>query len=288
MAQRINQETIFASPVTFLEGVLALDEPLAFLSSGFPQAAVRMGLVDGLNGFRKQGKNPDIDPSTDPETVWTEGGLYPYQTSEFQAVIKSSDNRDTLSGIGANKVRVIGLAGPDWEQVSEEVQLTGTGEVLTQRTDWIRLDRALVTEAGSHKINHGKIEIFAGSGGDVVSTIEPDVGQTQICVLTIPGDRRGFITGVDAGMLAAANATEAEIGLFTRDNETGQESFRLRSSFGLRGSGSSTFSDRFELPIIVKPRTDIELRVMRVDGNNTGISGVFKVVGVQERLFEEQ
>lgn len=252
------------------------------------RAAIRAGLVSGVNGFRKQGANNDIDTDSLPETIWFNGGLYPWQDGTDQAAeLVSADAADTSAGTGARTVRIVGLAGDDWEQVSETVTLNGTTAVATVRTDWKRIDRAVVVTAGSGQTNAGKITVQVAGGGDVFCALEAETSGTQLCVLTIPGDRKGAILGISLTLLSTANATECEVGLFTRDNSVADAPFRLRSSIGLRGAGTTTFQEVFDLPIIVNPKTDIELRVLRVDSNNVSIAAVFEVIGLRTWFLDQ-
>lgn len=286
MTQKFNQEALFEAPVLMTQGVVAQDTVLAFLESQWPDVARRAGLLSGLSGFRKFGKNDDIDTATLPESIWLQGGLYPFQSSTYQAEVLSSSANDTAAGTGARTVRIIGLAGDDWSQVTETITMNGTSAVAGTRTDWRRIDRAFAVTVGSGGVNEGDITVRLQGGGAVQSTIGAGRGQTQVGVLTIPGDRKGAIVSWSCSMLTTGSTTEMEIGIFTRDNSLTDPSWRVRSQLGLRGAGTTTHTEHFRNPIILNPTTDIDVRVLACDSNNVGVATTFEVLGFASSLLD--
>ena len=263
-------------------------EVKAFLAQWDVNIAARAGLISGLSGFRKFGANQDIDTGTTPETIWNVGGLYPWndQTTTFQAEVVSTSANDAAAGTGSRTIRVIGLAGDDWLQVTEDVTMNGTTPVTTVRTDWRRIDRMVGLTAGSLGLNDGDISASATGGGDTYAQMGAGFGQTQLCAMTIPGDRVGLLMGWEASILQAGNGTNAELDLFTRDNTSADPHWRLRATMGLRGAGTTSFgSFRFNMPIRLNGKTDVDVRCTRTTNNNTRIAATFEILGVSNDII---
>jgi hypothetical protein len=143
----------------------------------YPEVAVRLGLVNGVTNLRKFGKNPDVDITGLPETVWNDDGLYPFQAGTFSLEVLSSSTEDGAGGsTGALTLTVQGLAGTDWLLAEETVTLNGTGIVTFARTDWRRVFRAFVVTAGSAGSNVGTITIRLASAGATQAVLSADRG----------------------------------------------------------------------------------------------------------------
>lgn len=254
-------------------GITSKRRLINFLIQRYPGAAVELGLIAGAEAEVKFGVDRDIDIATAPTTLWSPGGLYPFQSGEFSLEALSDDANDTALGTGTRKVLVTGLAGDNWDATIDVITLDGETPALSAITNWRRVWRAWGYSSGSSKTNAGVITARVAGGGDTQVSIEAGAGQSQVCVTTVPGGCQGEISGIGANILASVSGTEVEIGLFTRENLNGDEPFRLRHPLGLVGHGSSAQDRTFRYPIQVPEKTDIELRVVKTTNNNTSVSG---------------
>lgn len=257
---------------------------LAWLQSKYPEVSVCFDLIDGVRDIRKFGKNNDVDSTSVPETIWVGGGLYPFQAAAYQAEAVSADAADAAAGTGARSIRLLGLAGDDWLSAEEDVIMNGTTAVSTVRTDWRRIDRSFVVSAGTGGVNAGAITVRLQGAGATQAIIEAEFGQTQQAATTVPGNYQGGIISWSTHMLNIAN-TEMEIGLFTRDNSLSNPAWRIRSHMGLMGNGDTSFQDPFRVPIMVGPKTDIDIRVVASNANNVRVASIFEILQVQMVLL---
>ena len=70
---------------------------------------VSKGLVPKHALVHKFGHNLDVDTTTDPETVWSAGGIYTFDTSASPLRIVSNDINDRQGDTGARKIKIQGL-----------------------------------------------------------------------------------------------------------------------------------------------------------------------------------
>jgi hypothetical protein len=118
--------------------------------------------VTGLSSITKFGSNLDIDTNSDPETIWSTGGLYQFPSSAGQISIVSSSSDDTSTGTGARTVLVQGL-DENYNEVEETFTLNGVSAVTSSSSSWIRAHRAKVLSAGTGEVNAGTITITHGA-----------------------------------------------------------------------------------------------------------------------------
>ena len=89
---------------------------------------------DGKETFYKLGYNSAITTSTDPEDVWTKGGLYtfPLTTTPVNYIVSSAaadagsnnsldQDNTTLNGAGARAVHIKGL-NIDYEEIERKLK----------------------------------------------------------------------------------------------------------------------------------------------------------------------
>lgn len=92
--------------------------------------------ISNLKLINKFGYNSEIDTATDPEDVWSYGGIYTFITSPIPLFISSSDNTDT---------QIITVSGLDenWLTQTQTVTLAGQTKTPIAGT-WMRIDRLLI------------------------------------------------------------------------------------------------------------------------------------------------
>lgn len=245
-----------------------------------PRDAASIGLMDGVIPVHKFGTNGTIDTATTPETIWPLSGLYPFQgTTSFQVEALSDDAADTSAGAGTRIIRMIGLAGDNWDVTTEDIVMNGVTPVSGVRTDWKRTPRAWSLTSGSNGTNVGNITIRLVSGGVAQAYIIAGMGQTQLGLMTTPGDHCAIIGAWTARILKAGGANvEVELGMFTKDNSLADSSWRMRDQLSLRGVGSSGGGGQMEVPILIESdKTDIDIRVLSTTANGISVTTNFDV-----------
>lgn len=116
------------------------------------------------------------------ETIFDDGGVYPFpQTAQTLGVV-SDDTADTMS------VLITGLDG-DYNKITETVELTGQSEVSTTQS-FLRVNDARITSGE----NAGDITISSGS--DVVALIKSGDGVHKAIVYSVPAGHSLFIKKV--------------------------------------------------------------------------------------------
>ena len=192
---------------------------------------------------QKFGANPAVGAGT-TEDIWNGGGLY---TGFLQAAIavrvKSGGHaNDTDGGSGAQSVIVVGL-NQNWEDAAEIITLAGASQSSATVTTFIRVYRAYIVDVGTYGgANTGDITIET-TGGVVVAVVAAELGQTQMCIYTVPASKTAFIRRL--GVTVEANKATT-VHYFQRQNAddvvTPYTGKRLVFSFaGLTGSASEMF-----------------------------------------------
>ena len=229
--------------------------------------------ISNLKLINKFGYNSEIDTATDPEDVWSYGGIYTFITSPIPLFISSSDNTDT---------QIITVSGLDenWLTQTQTVTLAGQTKTPIAGT-WMRIDRAFNSDSTEFA---GRVYIYedttpvAGvpSASFVRGVIETDAQQTQMALYTIPDDVNGYIPSIIANIYNAGNADSSSLIQMRVRFEGGI--FRDIFRFSLNSTGSSTNTYSFKFPVKFPPRTDIIFRVIEVSKNDTAVSINFQIV----------
>lgn len=226
-----------------------------------------------LTFINQVGNNGDIDTDSDPEDVWSYGGLYTFILSPVPLFISSSDNTDT---------QIITVSGLDenWLPQTQVITLTGQTKAPILGT-WMRIDRAFNSDATEFA---GRVYIYedttpvAGvpTASFVRGVIETDSQQTQMALYTIPANKTGYISAIIANVYNAGNADASALIQMRVRFEGGvfRDIFRL----SLNTTGSSTNTYTFLFPDKFPPKTDIIFRVLEVNKNNTAVAINFQIV----------
>lgn len=159
--------------------------PLPILTRDFLMN-VGFGLVPG-GGYTRVaalGNNPDIDTATIPEDIWTGGGVYPWMTAATALEIVSSSANDAAAGTGARTVVINGL-DIDYVVVTQTITLNGITPVAVP-TNLFRINSALITSAGSGKVNAGDLTIRDAGAGTTRAIIPLGYGITRQSIYTVP------------------------------------------------------------------------------------------------------
>lgn len=211
----------------------------------------------------KFGANFDIDQATDPESVWAGGGLYPWASFATAQTIycistSASDTATlTLEGLDSN-----------YNEQTETVTLTGTSAVATTST-FIRVFR-MSYEDGP---NVGTITARVTSGtGTVVAQIDVAFAQTLLAVYTVPAGHTAYMVALDASIDSSKNC---QILMFQR---LFGKPFRI--SHIAEASGHYRYD--YHAPLRVPEKTDIDIRVDNVSGNDSRVTANFDIVLIRD------
>ncbi len=211
----------------------------------------------------KFGANFDIDQATDPESVWTGGGLYPWASLATAQTIycistSASDTATlTVEGLDAN-----------YNEQTESVTLTGTSAVATTST-FIRVFR-MTYEDGA---NVGTITARVTSGtGTVVAQIDVAYAQTLMAVYTVPAGHTGYMVALDGTIDSNKNC---QILMYHR---LFGKPFRIAHI----AESSSHYRYDYHAPLRIPEKTDIDIRVDNVSGNDSRVTANFDIVLIRD------
>jgi hypothetical protein len=232
-------------------------------ASNIPIAA---GEVDGYSNVHKFGMI-DGSSGTDWSTIWTAADTastknYPWGITAGTVSIISAVDDDTDGGAGAHTITVEGLDA-NYNPVSESFTLSGETETGEGSIVFHRVNRAYITGGNT---NLGKIQIKNGT--EVVAEIAAGMGQTQMCVYTIPAGKTGYLTRVAA---SSSKNISTVISLFQRPH--GQVFIRTASSMALYQNNQHISLD---VPLPFSEKTDLDLR--QLGASNNTIAADFNII----------
>jgi len=238
---------------------------------------VSKGLVPKHTLVHKFGQNLDIDTTTDPETVWSAGGLYTFPSSADTLKIISNDADDNGTGTtGALTIKVQGLDA-NYGLIEEDFTLNGQTAV-TGSKNFIRVFRAFVTSAGSSELNEGTITINNSDDSLTLATIPALHGQTQMAVYTIPANHKAYLTSFSASMSKATPSAAIVLEMIFRKDGVK----RVKQNISIDTTGSTSFIKEFKMPLPIEEKTDVYVNAKEVSQNNSGVFSNFALVLVEQ------
>ena len=229
---------------------------------------VASGYSDDHTFNHKFGAAPSISINT-TSSVWdVPDTLYPWTALDTPAVVNVERNDADDTGL------VVTIQGLDseWNFQEEQITITGADQVGTKL--WRRVNRAFVTSSTA-TVNVGNIDIEAGAaGGTTVARITAELGQTLMCVYTIPAGYIGYLYHGTMTVQANADATGF---MFIRRNTVGT-TFRVAHTFEV--SGGSQYDYTFSFPPPIPEKSDIDVRAT-VRSNNARVTAAFDILLVE-------
>lgn len=220
----------------------------------------------------KFGHNANV--GTEPETIWSEGGLYTFLTDAVSMTLSSSNANDAGGGTGAQVCTVYGL-DKNYKEVVKTLTLNGQNAV-TLSPDLLRVNRIIVNRAGSTGYNEGKIyvgtgNVTTGKPATVHASVEVSKNQTLVGMWTVPAGYDAYIENV---YFSVGGGFEMEVELYIGEhNET------MALKFGATIT-SDTMYHKFSYPLKVSQKSDIELRASVLSGG-VHVDGGFEVLMVK-------
>ena len=240
---------------------------------------VSKGNIPGATAVFKFGYNPDVNGTE--ETIWNNGGDYDWEalTAATRMYFSSTSANDSIADIGARQVVIQGLDA-NYVEITETVDLTGQTQAATTQ-EFLRVNRAYVLTAGSSGTSIGTIygssEVGVAAGvptGNIVINMGL-LNQSQLGIYTVPAGRTfylddlNFTAGISqASKTATVRAVVREFGGV----------FRTRY---INVVQSNQLIAKFEYPLAIPEKSDIELRVVTNSSNNQ-IGGSFQGVLIEE------
>jgi hypothetical protein len=238
---------------------------------------VSKGLVPKHSLVHKFGHNLDINTDSDPETIWSTGGLYVFPSSADTLKIISNDVDDNGTGTtGALTIKVQGLDS-NYDAIEEDFTLNGQTAV-TGNKEFLRVHRAFVTSAGSSEYNEGIITINNSDDSLTLATIPAEYGQTQMTVYTIPRNYKGYLTSFSGSMYKATPSTAIILEMIFKKNSVK----RVKQNIAIDTTGSTSFVKYFDCPLPIEEKTDIYVNAKEVSSNNSGVFSNFSIILVDQ------
>ena len=240
---------------------------------------VSRGNIPGTTALYKFGYNPDVNGTE--ETIWNNGGDYDWSalTVATRIYFSSTSSDDAIAGIGARQVVIKGLDA-NYVEITDTVDLTGQTQAGTTQ-EFLRVNRAYVLTAGSSGTSIGTIygsSETGATGGVPTGNVVVNMGlfnQSQLGLYTVPAgkslylDDLNFTAGISqASKTATVRAVVREFGGV----------FRTRY---INVVQSNQLVTKFEYPLAIPEKSDIELRVVTNTTNNQ-IGGSFQGVLIEE------
>jgi len=227
---------------------------------------VARGATQGVTHVHRIGYNPDIDTGTDPETVWTHGGLYPWSawnTAGTLSVVSSSASDVTpviITGLDANMV-----------EQTETITLTGTTPVVTTK-QFKRITDIMVTTT----TNVGEIDVSKGS--DVVACVLAGEGRSSNAFYTVPAGKTGYLYCGDCSVNLNKEIT---VKFYVRRPGS---AFMIAHVVEL---ASASYRYDFPFPEALPAGTDLEVRVDNANDNNCRVSANFDILLLETPMNTE-
>ena len=200
--------------------------------------------VNNFSHVHKFGSNPQVH-DTNPETVWSQGGLYPW------SALNNAETIYVLSTSGSDtaQVTVEGLDS-NYNFITQTKTMSGS-TAITLDSPMRRVFRMSYTDTTA---NAGTITArVTSASGTVVGRIDADLGSSLMALYSIPATQVGYLL---AYTVSVEKDNDAQINLFVR--EFGQV-FRLKSEVE---TYNNSFTQNFIVPLRLPPKTDLDFRAV--------------------------
>jgi len=228
---------------------------------------IARGLVTGVSSIHKFGAVPAMSQSQ-TGTVWdVDDTVYPWASFATASVltaqaVNASDNNKklTLVGLDAN-----------WDPLQEEITLSSGGTVATTNT-FKRVFRGYISEGAN---NVAAIDVRIGA--TTVLKINAGLGQTSMCVYTVPAGYTGYII---KGVCTSQSSADGNVGMFVR--YAGQSAYRVGHTFEVSGTGGE-YTYEFAVPIEIPAKSDIDVRIT-TRSNNGRYTAAFDMLLLENNI----
>lgn len=199
---------------------------------------IALGKVPKASVVHKFGERTGI--VTTSETVWDNGGPYPwdaFDTAGVATVVGASDTGKsvTVEGLDAN-----------YDAVSETIAVGATGTV-----EFKRIFRGFMVDTA----NVGVIQVNVNS--QMVMQINPGLSQTLMALYTIPRNHTGLLM---KGVATASADKDMQVQFYARFmGVSGYGPFRIQHIASIY---QNNYQYEFATPLTLSEKTDIDIRVL--------------------------
>ena len=233
---------------------------------------VARGLVTGTAYEQRSGYNPDIGNGA-TESIWVEGGLYPYTTWDGNAqklYVISTSASDTEQSI-----YIDGLDA-DYNHIYETITTEGTSAVATTK-NFLRIHTATIVS--NNTPNVGEITFRLASGvGTVVAHIGAGMAITKLSQYTVPAGYTGYVMYGDATTFRTGSGNiGSRLQMMVRPyGGTFVAAFTAEVVNGY-------YRNDFTIPMVLPEKTDVDVQIT-ADGNATQATCNWQILLIQNGL----
>lgn len=219
---------------------------------------VARGLIPGVTYEQRSGYNPDISSGAPGESIWVEGGIYPYNAWNGTAqklYVVSTSTSDT-----GQMIHIDGLDN-NYNHITEIIVSAGTTAVSTVN-NYIRIHTATIVS--NNTPNVGEITVHVASGtGTVVAHIGAGLGITKLSQYTVPAGYTAYITYGDCTTFHGGSGNIGSL-LKMMVRPYGGTFFCAFQAEVVNGY----YRNDFTVPMNIPEKTDIDVQII-ADANNT-------------------
>lgn len=215
---------------------------------------------DGLSVIHKFGFNPDINTNSDPESVWSAGGLYPWSSFDSASVL-------TIASTDASDSDTLEISGLDsnFNLLTENVTINGTTNVTT--------NKAFKRVYRMRYLGDAQGDITAKISAVTVAQIDAGKNQTLMAVYTVPAGYEAYILAGDA---TVQKNKDAQIAFYVREHS---KSFAIAHMAEVY---ENSYRYDFVAPLRIPEKTDLDVRASEVENNNTRVTANFDILLVRK------
>jgi len=217
------------------------------------------GKIERAFTVHNSGFNPSV--GTTPQTIWDDGGLYPWIGSASHLTINSTDINDKAGGTGAQTLYLQGIDA-NYNLIDEVVKLKGTQPILSSlsyKTIHRMSVPSLFNKNGIPVQNEAQGTITAKVNNIIRAKIIKGNNNALMSIFTVPANYKAFMISMCCGV---GKGKEATIQIFTR---VYGGVFRMTQPSYLYQTESRR---PFTVPMPINEKTDVDIRAF-VDSTPT-------------------
>lgn len=240
---------------------------------------IGFSMIPGARRIVGLGNNPNVDTTTTPEDVVSFGGLYTFMDTVSALELVSSNTADSSAGTGARSVTVFGLDG-NYVEVNQTITLNGTTPVAIP-TSLLRVNRLVITTAGSNKTNVGDVTCRRTSDALVQRVMNAGFGVSRDAMYTVPAGHTLSVNQYFSSINRTGGTARSASVITMHQSSTGV----LFSPFEFTvENGSPMFFESLPGTIITE-KFDFWLRCQTVSSNGTNLTAAWLGVLIDNKYL---
>jgi len=207
--------------------------------------------------------------------LWEVGTAYKFPGAPMRMQVVSSSSNDSPSGSGTRQVKIYYLDSDYIERI-EILNLNGTTPVNTAAANILRINRFLVTGAGSSKCSAGNIDIKNLAGPEIYSRISASRNTSLQAIWTVPDGYTLYLTSWKCAVFQTAGSIS-----FITLQTTSDPGGNLTPGLFMHRDIVSLYNNHtvvpFSCPVKIPSRADVKLTGYADKTNSSAIiSGGFE------------